>query len=71
MFHVLLLKQDTTKKGWINIFAEVSKFDKSNDKEYEMKAIRNNTIYATKADGYLPGLYYLVPWKSYSEEENT
>ena len=41
-------------------------------KEYKVKAIWNSAVYASKSDsGQLPGLYYLVAWKGYSEEENT
>ena len=36
-----------------------------------MEAIRNNTVYARELEsGHLPGLYYLVSWKIYLEEEN-
>ena len=41
------------------------------DKEYEVEAIQESAVYAKKADGHLPGLYYLVAWKGYPEEENT
>ena len=43
----------------------------NNDKEYELKTIRDRTVYTKKADRHLPGLYYLIAWKGYSEEENT
>ena len=36
-----------------------------------MEAIRDRAVYAKEADRYLPGLYYLVAWKGYREEENT
>ena len=36
-----------------------------------MEAIRDSAVYAKETDGYLPGLYYLVAWKGYPEEENT
>ena len=36
-----------------------------------MEAIRDSAVYAKEADGHLPGLYYLVAWKGYLEEENT
>ena len=68
VFHVSLLEQDTTKKG--REFS-VPEFEPGNNKKYEMEAIQNSTIYAKKADKYLPRLYYLVAWKSYPEEENT
>ena len=41
------------------------KFQTGNDKEYKVEAIQDNAIYAKEADGYIPGLYYLVVWKSY------
>ena len=60
MFHVLLLEQDTTTKRRINEFTEVPKFDKGDNKEYEVKAIQNSVVYTKKVDRYLSGLYYLV-----------
>ena len=36
-----------------------------------MEAIQDSTVYAKKADGHLPELYYLVAWKGYPVEENT
>ena len=41
------------------------------NKEYKVEAIQDTTVYAKKVDGHLPGLYYLIAWKSYPEEENT
>ena len=46
-------------------------FEPGDDKEYEVEAIRDSAVYAKEADGHLPGLYYLVAWKGYPEEENT
>ena len=44
----------------------------SKGKEYEVEAIRDSTVYFRESDsGHLPGLYYLVSWKSHAEEENT
>ena len=28
-------------------------------------------VYTSKLDSYLPGLYYLILWKGYSQKENT
>ncbi len=39
--------------------------------EYEVEAICNSAVYARESEGHLPGLYYLVSWKGYLEEENT
>ena len=47
-------------------------FEAGNDKEYEVDGIRDSAVYAKEsATGQLPGLYYLVLWKGYSEEKNT
>ena len=42
-----------------------------NNKEYKVKAICNSTVYTNKSESFLPGLYFLVLWKSYLKEENT
>ena len=47
------------------------KFKPGNDKKYKVEAIRDSEVYAKEADKYLPGLYYLVAWKGYPEEEST
>ena len=52
-----LLEQDTIRKG--QEFS-VPEFELGDNKEYEVEAIRDSAIYAKKADGHLPGLYYLV-----------
>ena len=49
----------------------VPKFEPGNDKKIEVEAIQDSAVYVKEADRYLPGLYYLIVWKSYSEEENT
>ena len=66
-----LLEQDTTRKGRVDDNA--TELDAGNDEggEYKVKAIRDSTVYARESAGYLPGLYYLVSWKGYLEEENT
>ena len=57
VFHVSLLEQDTIKKG--QEFS-VPKFELDNDKKYKVEAIRNSTVYAKRANGHLPEVYYLV-----------
>ncbi len=44
-----------------------------NGKKYEVEVICNSVVYVKELDSshYLPGLYYLISWKSYPEEENT
>ena len=40
--------------------------------EYKVEAIWDSAVYARESKlGHLPGLYYLVSWKQYPEEENT
>ena len=70
---MLLLEQDTTKKGQINkLFLEPEpEFDAGNNKEYEVEAIIDSAVYAKEVKEHLPGLYYLVSWKGYPEEEST
>ena len=65
-----LLKQDTIRKRWVD--EDAMELDTGDNKggEYKMEAICNITVYMKKLVGYLPGLYYLVSWESYLEEEN-
>lgn len=60
IFHILLLEQNTTKKGWINKFLLVLEFEAGNNKEYKIEIIQNNSVYAKKANKYLLELCYLV-----------
>ena len=46
-------------------------FEAGNSKEYEVEGIWDSAVYARKSKSHLPGLYYLVAWKGYPEEENT
>ena len=72
VFHVSLLKQDTTSKEQVHE-ENVEKLDASDDSgEYEVEAIRDSAVYVRESkSGHLAGLYYLVSWKGYPEEENT
>ena len=67
-----LLEQDTTRKGRVykNDAAELNAGDDKSGK-HEVEAIRDSAVYARESAGYLPGLYYLVSYKGYPEEENT
>ena len=48
------------------------KFEASNDEDYKVDGIQDSAVYAKESIiGQLPGLYYLVLWKGYSEKENT
>ena len=74
VFHVSLLEQDTTRKGRVDEEVRQMEFDAGDDgsREYEVEAIRDSAVYARESEsGHLPGLYYLVSWKRYPEEENT
>ena len=65
-----MLEQDTTRKGRVD--KDVMELDAGeNSSEYEVEAIRDSAVYARESMGHLPGLYYLVFWKGYPEEENT
>ena len=67
-----LLEHNTTRKGRLDEITTQLKFEASdNGKEYEVEPIWNSAVYASKLEGYLPGFYYLVLWKGYSEKENT
>ena len=47
------------------------KFEAGNNKEYEVDGIWDSAVNARESAKQLPGLYYLVLWKGYPEEENT
>ena len=67
---MLLLKQDTISKERVKKVPELNAGNKGSNK-YKVEAIWNSAVYAKKSKGYLPGLYYLVAWKDYPEEEST
>ncbi len=46
-------------------------FETRDNKEYEVKAIIDSAVYGQQANDQMSGLYYLVSWKGYLEEENT
>ena len=53
------------------LFPELEpELDTGNNKEYAVEAIIDSVVYAKEAKRDLPGLYYLVSWKSYPEEES-
>ena len=61
VFHVSLQEQDTTRKEWVNENMTELEFDASNSKEYKVKAIWDNAVYAMESEsGHLLGFYYLV-----------
>lgn len=68
-----LLKQDTTRKKWVDKVTFKLEFDEGNRKseEYKVKAIYNSHIYAKELEDHLPGVYCLVLCKNHPEEKNT
>lgn len=70
IFFVLLLKQDITEGKRINKFHKL-KPEIDNDKDYEIKAIYDNIIYANKvAESKLPELYCFIFWKDYLKSKS-
>ncbi len=61
---MLLLEQDITRRGRVDkTLPEPEKdleFEARGDKEYEVKAIIDTTMYSQQANDQMPGLYYLV-----------
>ncbi len=72
-----LLEQDTIRNRQVDNKAlpEPEKdleFEAKGNKEYELEAIIDSVVYNQPANSnQMPGLYYLVLWKGYPEEENT
>ncbi len=75
VFHMSLLKHDTTRKGRVDkALPEPEKeydFEAGDIKKYEVEAITDSAVYGQQVNDQMPGLYYLVLWKSYPEEKNT
>lgn len=71
VFHMYLLKQDTTQKEQVKENATQPEFDVGNEKKYNVKGIQDSAVYTRESKDDVPGLYYLLLWKDYSEEENT
>ena len=72
IFHVSLLEWDITRKKRVDRKVKELELKAGDSKEYEVEAIWNSAVYASKLEsGQLPGLYYLVAWKGYYEKENT
>ena len=71
VFHVSLLKQDSTKKERVDERLKELELETGNSKKYKVEAIWDSTIYASKSESsQLPSLYYLVAWKAYPKKEN-
>ncbi len=54
-----------------NTLSEPKKFEAGDDKAYEVKTIINSAVYGKEANNQIPGLYYLILQKGYSEDEST
>ena len=58
IFHILLLKKNTTKKEWIE---KVLKLDANNNsKKYKVEAIKDNAVYIKESKNYFPNFYYII-----------
>ena len=69
-----LLEQDITWKGQVDEkTAEQLEFEAGgNNEEYEVEGICDSAIYVRESEtSHLPGFYYLVFWKGYSENKST
>lgn len=63
IYHISLLKQETTRKGRVDKNVRQINFDTdNNNKKYKVETICNSMVYAKKSElGYLLlGLYYLI-----------
>ena len=72
VFHVSLLKQETTRKERVDKRVTELELEADNRKKYKVEAIWDSAVYASKLEScQLPGLYYLVVKKGYLKKENT
>lgn len=61
MFYVLLLEQNTTKKGQMDKKVEnITEFDIGSNSKYKVRKIRDSVVCAKESDGHLSELYYLI-----------
>ena len=72
LFYISLLEQDTTKKERVDKQVKELELEAGDSEEYKIEAIQDSAIYASKLkSSQLLGLYHLIAWKRYPEEENT
>ncbi len=45
-------------------------FEAGDNNEYKVEAIIDSVVYGQQPNNQMPGLYYLILWKGYPEEEN-
>ena len=60
-----LLEEEITRKKRIDKRVMELEFKAGNSKKYKVGAIWDSVVYTNNAEGYLPGLYYLIIWKKY------
>ena len=71
-----LLEKDITRKRQVDKKALLEpkkdiKFEAKGNKEYKVKIIIDSAMYGQQANNnQIPGFYYLILWKGYSEEKN-
>ena len=69
-FHMSLLEEKTTRKERVDEKMTELDFEAGNSKDYEVEAIQDSAIHAKESENHPLGLYYLITWKGYPEEEN-
>lgn len=68
-----LLEEDTIKKKQENKNNKLvlkSRFKISRNKKYKLEVIWDNLINTHEKKSQLPGLYYLISWKSYTKAKS-
>ncbi len=50
---------------------KVVEFKVRGNNKYEVEVIMDSKVYDQQTNDQIPGLYYLILWKGYLEEENT
>ena len=67
-----MLEQDIIRKARVDENATELDAGDNDSGEYKVEVIWDGAVYVRESEsGYLSGLYYLVSWKGYLEEENT
>lgn len=72
VFHVSLLEWNTTIKNKFNKLMELeSELDIEEDREYEIKTIKDSAFFTKIVEVQLQRLYYLIFWKVDLDDEST
>ncbi len=59
------------RKRQVNKLLEPKKkFEARDNKKYKVELILDGAVYSKEVESQMPGLYYLVSWKSYLKEKN-